>query len=204
LLNLDSQIAVWFHAHLTATVATLLHLMSTPGGAMWVGATLALTTCALVWTRRWSVLTKIMLAGPCGMLLGELVKLLVHRQRPYTAGPFVDWSGYSFPSGHTLGATLLYGTFVLLVLPRLGRLLWRIIALTATALLILCVAFSRVALGAHYLTDVTAAMIFGSLWLVFCFRLVEALRPRLCPLVERSGSPSFPSASPDLASSSSS
>jgi undecaprenyl-diphosphatase len=58
----------------------------------------------------------LIVAVPGEMLLNECVKVLVHRHRPLVDGPFVDWSGYSFASGHTIGATLLYGQLLLFVL----------------------------------------------------------------------------------------
>ena len=46
-------------------------------------------------------LVMLIIAVPGGMLLNEWLKVAVHRQRPFVEGPFVDWSGYSFASGHT-------------------------------------------------------------------------------------------------------
>src|SRR5260370_13107033 len=102
------------------------------------------------------------------MLLNEWVKILVHRHRPFVDGPFVDWSGYSFASGHTIGATLLYGQLVLFILPAMKARHWRRLTIFSAALLITLVGFSRIALGAHFLTDVLAAIVFGVLWLAFC------------------------------------
>src|SRR5438046_10282366 len=110
------------------------------------------------------------------MLLNELVKVLVHRHRPFVDGPFVDWSGYSFASGHTIGATLLYGQLLLFVLPALKARQWRVLTVCSAALLIALVGFSRIALGAHFLTDVLAAIIFGVLWLAFCLIAGKSLR----------------------------
>ena len=113
------------------------------------------------------------------MLLGEGLKLLVQRRRPFLVGPFVDWSGYSFPSGHTVGATLLYGTLVAGILPQLSARRHRAIVVLTAAILVLGVAFSRVALGVHYLTDVLGGLGFGSIWLGVCLlqmRMVRAWR----------------------------
>jgi membrane-associated phospholipid phosphatase len=68
-----------------------------------------------VWKRWWPSLVTLTIAGPGGIRLNEWLKLVVHRQRPFVEGAFVDWSGYSFDSGHTIGATLLYGQLLLFV-----------------------------------------------------------------------------------------
>ena len=110
------------------------------------------------------------------MLLNELVKQLVHRHRPFVDGPFVDWSGYSFASGHTIGATLLYGQLALFILPAMKARHWRRLTVASAALLIALVGFSRIALGAHFLTDVLAAIVFGILWLAFCLFAGKPMR----------------------------
>src|SRR5437868_11853644 len=112
------------------------------------------------------------------MQLNEWVKVLVHRHRPYIDGTFVDWSGYSFASGHTIGATLLYGQLALFVLPLIKKRHRRVLVLSICALLILTVGFSRIALGAHYLTDVLAAIFFGIFWLMCCLITAKLMRRR--------------------------
>jgi membrane-associated phospholipid phosphatase len=113
------------------------------------------------------------------MLLNELVKVLVHRHRQFVDGPFVDWSGYSFASGHTIGATLLYGQLALVIFPMIKGRRWRTLTVSSAALLIALVGFSRIALGAHFLTDVLAAIVFGVLWLAFCLIAGKPLRRSL-------------------------
>jgi undecaprenyl-diphosphatase len=110
------------------------------------------------------------------MLLNEWVKVLVHRQRPFVDGPFVDWSGYSFASGHTIGATLLYGQLLLFVLPVLKTRHWHFLSIFSAISLVVLAGFSRVALGAHFLTDVLAAILFGIIWLALCVVLGKLIR----------------------------
>ena len=110
------------------------------------------------------------------MLLNELVKVLVQRQRPFIDGPFVDWSGYSFAIGHTIGATLLYGQLLLFILPVLKSRHWRVLSIFSAALLVAVVGFTRIALGAHFLTDVLAAIVFGIIWLAFCLIAGQLMR----------------------------
>ena len=166
--GVDQGLAAWFHAHLTNTFVIVLRAFSEFGASESIGIILFCLVLFFVWKRWWPSVVTLIVAVPGGMLLNELVKLLVHRHRPFLEGPFVDWSGYSFASGHTIGATLLYGQLALFILPALKRRQWRALTLSTAALLVFLVGFSRIALGAHYLTDVLAAVLFGILWLAFC------------------------------------
>jgi len=164
----DTDIASWFHAHLTPALVALLRVLCEPGASEFIAIVLTCMVAFFVWKRQWPSLVTLVVAVPGGMLLNELVKLLVHRQRPYVDGPFVDWSGYSFASGHTIGATLLWGQLLLFALPLVRSRRMRRALISAAAAIVLLVGFSRIALGAHYLTDVVAAMVFGSGWLAVC------------------------------------
>jgi membrane-associated phospholipid phosphatase len=53
---------------------------------------------------------------------------------------------------------------------------WRTLTVFSAALLIALVGFSRVALAAHFLTDVSAAIVFGVLWLAFCVIACKPMR----------------------------
>jgi len=129
-----------------------------------------------VWKKWWPSLVTLIIAVPGGMLLNEWLKILVHRHRPFVDGPFVDWSGYSFASGHTIAATLLYGQLLLFVLPALKTRHWRLLCIISAMSLVLLVGFSRIALGAHFLTDVLAAIIFGIIWLMVCMIAGKPMR----------------------------
>ena len=172
----DHEVAGWFHAHLTHTFVSVLRAFTEFGSGEWIGAVLFFVVLYFVWKKWWPSLVTLMVAVPGGMLLNEWVKILVHRQRPFVDGPFVDWSGYSFASGHTIGATLLYGQLALFILPAMKARHWRRLTVASAALLIALVGFSRIALGAHFLTDVLAAIVFGVLWLAFCLIAGKPLR----------------------------
>jgi undecaprenyl-diphosphatase len=168
LSSADHGIATWFHERLTPVFVSVLRAFTEFGSGEWIGLILFALVVFFVWKRWWPSLVTLMVAVPGGMLLNECVKILVHRHRPFVDGPFVDWSGYSFASGHTIGATLLYGQLLLFVLPVLKARHWRLLCIISAMSLVILVGFSRIALGAHFLTDVLAAMIFGIIWLMLC------------------------------------
>ena len=175
----DHEVAGWFHAHLTRTFVTVLRAFTEFGSGEWIGAVLFFVALYFVWKKWWASLVTLIVAVPGGMLLNEWLKVLVHRQRPFIDGPFVDWSGYSFASGHTIGATLLYGQLLLLVLPALKTRHWRLLSISSAISLVALVGFSRIALGAHFLTDVLAAIFFGIVWLAFCLFATKPMRVRM-------------------------
>jgi undecaprenyl-diphosphatase len=174
----DQGIATWFHDRLTPAFATVLHTLTEFGSSEWIGIVLFALVLFFVWKRWWPSLVTLLVAVPCGMLLNEWLKLAVHRGRPFVEGAFVDWSGYSFASGHTMGATLLYGQLLLFVLPSLKGRHLRLLCIFSAASLVLLVGFTRIALGAHFLSDVLAAIFFGILWLMLCTVLGKSVRRR--------------------------
>ena len=164
----DHDLATWFHQHLTPAFVAVLHTFTNFGSGEWIGIAVFALVLFFVWKRWWPSLVTLIVAVPGGMLLNEWIKILVHRQRPFVDGPFVDWSGYSFASGHTIGATLLYGQLLLFILPALKARHWRVLSIVSAISMVALVGFSRIALGAHFLTDVLAAILFGIIWLALC------------------------------------
>lgn len=178
----DHGIAMWFHQRLTPTFVTVLHAFTEFGSGEWIGVVLFALVLFFAWKRSWPCLVTLIIAVPGGMLLNEWLKVLVHRHRPFVDGPFVDWSGYSFASGHTIAATLLYGQLLLFLLPLFKGRHARIVCVLGAAALVMLVGFSRIALGAHFLTDVLAAIIFGILWLMLCMVLGKSMQRRTIAL----------------------
>ena len=175
----DQQVATWLHTHLTRALVTMLTGLTEFGSGEWIGVTLFCVILFLLWKRSWPAVARLVVAVPGGMLLNELLKIAVHRNRPFFLDPYGHWSGYSFASGHTIGATLLYGQLALFVLPALKSRQWRRVTIIFTALLILLVGFSRIALGAHYLSDVLGGITLGIIWLAFCLLAERALNRRI-------------------------
>lgn len=110
-----------------------------------------------------------------GVLLDGALKVIVHRARPVLPWAHV-LPDYSFPSGHTMNGAILYLGLALLVWvargPRTGA-----IAATAALGVTLAIAFSRVYLGYHYVSDVVGGLAAGIAWL-FVVALAFEVTPR--------------------------
>lgn len=149
------------------------------------------TGAAVIYTWRHRVhrLTVFLLATTLGgALVSTAVKVLVDRPRPEVDHPIVTAFGKSFPSGHALSSTVVYGAIALTFLPVLRRR-HRHLAIGLTAALVLAIGASRLLLGVHFLSDVLAGHILGLAWLigatvVFETWRVERGRRRAHPLDE--------------------
>jgi undecaprenyl-diphosphatase len=85
---------------------------------------------------------------------------------------------FSFPSGHTAGAMLFYGTLSAYVLSRAHSSRVRDAALALWFLMVIVVGFSRMYLGVHYLSDVLGGATWSLAWLTLCLIGVRTLQQR--------------------------
>jgi membrane-associated phospholipid phosphatase len=110
-----------------------------------------------------------------GTLLNPALKLVFHRDRPSGFAALGHAAGYSFPSGHAMGATLLFGSLAYVIYFSIDHSLrLRVLAVTLCALMILSIGASRVYLGVHYLSDVLAGFAAGLCWVGVCLSGTEA------------------------------
>lgn len=147
------------------------------GGVVLAG--IVLLVLVLVW-RRWTPALVLLPALGGALLITVVGKDLTGRARPpheLAVAPFE--SSASFPSGHTLNATVLAGITAYLVLI-LSRRLWRgVLGAVVAATYALTMGLSRVWLGHHWLTDVLAGWLLGLAWVfgvITVHRLVLTLR----------------------------
>jgi len=179
--GIDHGVALWFHAHLTPAFVSVLKGITEFGSSEWIAIVLSAAVLFFIFKRWWPSLVTMVVAVPGGMLLNEWIKILVHRHRPFVDGWFVDWSGYSFASGHSIGATLLYGQLALFLIPVIKSRRGRVLIFSAATFIVALVGFSRIALGAHYFTDVLGGIFFGMMWLTLCLLIARPLRQMTLP-----------------------
>jgi len=101
-----------------------------------------------------------------GLALVVALKTLFGVHRPPASVSLVHADGYGFPSGHATGATVFYGALAALL--TVGR---RRTRYAAAAVVVAVIAVTRLALGVHYLADVLAGVVAGSLYIALALEL---------------------------------
>ncbi|ESQ75847.1 phosphatase PAP2 family protein [Asticcacaulis sp. AC402] len=133
-------------------------------GDTWV--VVAVTLAVAVWLvhqRHWRVLVFWLTAIGGGSLINSAIKLAMVRTRPGDLH-YKGVSVFSFPSGHSTTNAVLYG-FLLIILAREVPFVWHVPIVIVCVTLVALIAFSRLYLGAHWLSDVAGGLAFGSAWL---------------------------------------
>ncbi|HEY3040815.1 MAG TPA: phosphatase PAP2 family protein [Pyrinomonadaceae bacterium] len=174
----DVQLSNWLHAHSSPLLTKAMFVATS------LGSTVAVTCIAValglyfLWRRRFYWLAALATSVGGGALLNKLLKYIFHRPRPHFDDPILKLTSYSFPSGHTMMATVLYGVVAAYLLAKTQDWRWRVLIILSTGLLIALVAFSRMYLGAHYLSDVLGAMAEGLAWMSLCLTIVYSVWER--------------------------
>jgi len=149
---------------------TPMRTLSLLGGRAGLISLIALAF-ALLWgyRRRWALALPVIMAGTGGLQL--LAKWAVNRPRPNLA----DWG---YPSGHVLSLVVFFGLVAYLLRTSRVSRGWRLLGGGVGAGIVLTVAFSRLYLDVHWLTDVIGGFALGLAYLLLTIWLVEAFRRR--------------------------
>ena len=149
----DAQSLVLAHHWLLSLVRVVTHFgdpLVVTGLAV-VGA----LVCFFIGRRRAAVY--LLLVRAVAVVLGFGLKEAVRRARPVLAHPVAHANGFSFPSGHALGAAAAYAS-IALVLPARATTPARV---AIGVLIPVAVAATRVLLGVHFPSDVVAGLVLG-------------------------------------------
>lgn len=172
----DQQLSAWLARNRTPSLTTFFIVVTSLGSTA-MGTIIAVVLGVYLLMRRqryWFAATILSIAG--GSLLNRFLKLAFQRARPDFDDPVSAFAGYSFPSGHTMAATVVFGTLALFLFTRKKSFRSRAVLMGFAVLVIAMVALSRIYLGAHYLTDVLAAIAEGVAWISLSFTVVSLWR----------------------------
>ena len=145
-------------------------------GKDWMRLVISLPiVAALLWLRSHRRLYAFAATMVGGALLSPALKAVFRRARPSGVEVLGSGHGWSFPSGHAMGAMLLFGSLAYVIyfsIDHSRRL--RVLAVALCVVMILSIGASRVYLGVHYLSDVLAGFAAGLCWVGVCLSGTEA------------------------------
>lgn len=106
-----------------------------------------------------------------------ILKFIIARPRPYVVDGSIinklEAVGSSFPSGHTLSATIICFYISYFVLKNVKNKFLKVFIILFLFICVCFVAFSRMYLGQHYLSDTLAGFVLGLIFSfagLFCFK----------------------------------
>ncbi|HXH41895.1 MAG TPA: phosphatase PAP2 family protein, partial [Thermoanaerobaculia bacterium] len=155
--------------------------------SFWFVAPFTLALAALMYAARRRRDALVLLAAVVlPAVFGVLLKYIVDRPRPVEARPFV--AGPSFPSGHTLSATVIYGFIAYIIVADAPRRRPAILAALVLLAYIALVPLSRVYLGVHWPYDTVASLALGVALLAV---LIEAIKSERLARLQQPSPPWF-------------
>jgi undecaprenyl-diphosphatase len=166
--NLNSSVLLAIHAHRSVTLDNLAFTVTWLGSSWGVMTIGVLLTGALLLMRRYVDLATFAAVLVGATLMVATFKLVFHQLRPQVFTPLVVESNYSFPSGHSLTSFALWGFFAWWIVSIRPKDVWRWALALLGIVIAALVALSRLYLGVHWPTDVTAGVFLGFGWVAVC------------------------------------
>lgn len=105
-------------------------------------------------------------------VVNQGLKLMIKRDRPNILR-LVEIGGYSFPSGHAMVSTVLYGLIAYIAYKFINKKWLRNSLVFVNILVIILIGISRIYLGVHYFTDVFCGFLISVIFMVIVINILE-------------------------------
>lgn len=182
-IDFDEAVGTWAAEHTSSLFESVMKLISIIGSSEVVVLATGLIGLILLIKRKWKSFFMFFVLSLGGVVLNFVTKLIVQRARPGDEAKMLEVfniefeiQSYSFPSGHTMRAVVLFLFIAYLAVHYLRNNLAKTIITLASLAFIVLVAWSRVVLDAHYATDIIGGLFMAGAWYFFCLLLFN--RPK--------------------------
>ena len=171
----DPKFTTWVVAHRVGSLTAAMKVLT------WLGSTAVILPLGLVlggWyllrRRDWRPITTFAAALGAAVVTYDIVKPVVGRARPPATLWIGHFTGPAFPSGHATQAVAFYAMAAIVLGARASNRGRAVTWALATAVGVI-VGFSRLYLGAHWLTDVLGGYALGVTWVALVTAVTLAL-----------------------------
>jgi len=158
----DVHFARWLHEHASHPLVQFFKVITYGGNAVAVFVAVVSIGIVLLRRARPNEAALIAFAFAGAFLVNGALKLIFKRPRPELS--FTHLDTYSFPSGHAAVSSATFTVIAYLLARRYTTTWARALIVLGTVVAIGLVGFSRLYLGAHYLSDVLAGISIGFAW----------------------------------------
>jgi len=176
LQDVDVIAHAWSISKRTAAETNFFVVMTYIGSPVGMAVIAVAAAIALALTRRWRWILYLAVTAGGGSLLNMELKRYFARARPDVAEMLRRATGYSFPSGHAMGSTVVLLALSYLAFRTATHWRWKAACLALAWTLITAISLSRVYLGVHWISDVAAGVTAGALWVGVTTLAYETLR----------------------------
>ena len=115
------------------------------------------------------------IAALMGLVIYKPMKHIFLRARPDVAMHMVEQGGYSFPSGHSVSALIVYGLLAYLIRRHCKNPILKNVLSVICGLLSIIIGLSRIYVGVHWPTDVFTGFAIGGAVLMFVTIILDRL-----------------------------
>ena len=166
--SLATQGGQQFYAGLTLFGSPVVMTILALSGALWLGV-----------RRQWELWGGWVVAFTGSALIVQITKRTIHHPRPLGAEQFLHGSSFSFPSGHVVGSLVGFGmlAYVISRVTERGTVANAVLYIAAASTIV-AIAWSRIYLGVHFVSDVLGGAAIGSAWLIVCIVGTESVCKR--------------------------
>ncbi|CAN5623629.1 phosphatase PAP2 family protein [soil metagenome] len=138
----------------------------------------SLASAVLFLMKFWRPAFQLIFSGFGSAILTYALKSHFERARPEILSHVVDVAGYSYPSGHSLSSAAVYFTIAILCGEQIASHAGRAVAVLLMVTLIIAIGVSRLYLGVHYFSDVSAGILLGVAWAALLASIAAMLPQR--------------------------
>lgn len=163
--SFDQRVHDWASLTRSDGSTRLFVTMTVIGTPLWMGILTAILSLGLALRGHLHRAGYLAFTAGAGGLLNLALKSFFARSRPDLAQALRAAHGYSFPSGHAMGSTIIFGALGYLAFRALHGWRARAAALAFACTMALAISASRIYLGVHWISDIAAGIAAGLIWL---------------------------------------
>ncbi|KAF0816239.1 MULTISPECIES: phosphatase PAP2 family protein [unclassified Cytobacillus] len=165
LTRFDESVIDYVQAFISPRITEYMSVVTFLGSVKWLAFSVLIASVGLFLFKKRSLAWFMVLSSGFGALFNLLLKWIFKRERP-DIKPLIEEHGFSFPSGHSMGSFIFYGSLAYIIIHLAKRKRWKAAWTFMLCCFIIMIGLSRIYLGVHFPSDVIAGFAAGGAWLI--------------------------------------